>query len=58
MSEKKCPFCGHKWTPRVDNPRSCPSCKNYLNKRMEQGELSTAIPAPVAISHLMGDTIE
>jgi len=25
-----CPFCGHKFEPRVDSPVSCPKCKRYF----------------------------
>lgn len=24
----KCVKCGHEWTPRVNDPQSCPKCKS------------------------------
>ena len=27
----KCPHCGFVWTPKVMNPRACPSCKRYFD---------------------------
>ncbi len=24
-----CERCGHKWVPRISDPRVCPSCKHY-----------------------------
>jgi predicted Zn-ribbon and HTH transcriptional regulator len=27
--EVQCKRCGHKWTPKVENPQSCPRCKRY-----------------------------
>ena len=24
-----CKRCGHKWTPRVPNPKRCPKCLRY-----------------------------
>lgn len=32
FGKKKCPKCGHEWVPRVPDPKSCPSCKQYLKK--------------------------
>jgi len=29
----RCPKCLHKWTARVDDPKECPKCKNYLPKK-------------------------
>lgn len=25
-----CMFCEYTWTPRVEKPKACPRCKNYL----------------------------
>ena len=25
------PTCGHKWTTRVDQPKACPKCKQYID---------------------------
>jgi predicted Zn-ribbon and HTH transcriptional regulator len=25
----RCRICGYTWTPRIDHPRSCPSCKRH-----------------------------
>ncbi len=30
--EKTCPHCGHKWTPRTANPKTCSSCGYDLTK--------------------------
>jgi predicted Zn-ribbon and HTH transcriptional regulator len=27
-----CPHCGYEWEPRVEKPKSCPMCKQYLEK--------------------------
>lgn len=27
-----CPHCGYDWQPRVEKPRACPMCKQYLEK--------------------------
>lgn len=27
-----CPKCGYEWNPRVEKPKSCPSCKQYLKE--------------------------
>ena len=39
MTRKTCKQCGHKWSPRVANPRACPKCKSY-----EWNKLSPAVP--------------
>lgn len=26
-----CPYCDYEWTPRIDKPKKCPKCKNWLN---------------------------
>lgn len=28
-----CPHCGYEWTPRKEAPKSCPCCKQYLQRR-------------------------
>lgn len=28
LKELECKRCGHKWTPRVNDVRQCPNCKN------------------------------
>ena len=28
----KCKYCNYEWQPRKDNPASCPSCKNRLDR--------------------------
>jgi rubrerythrin len=33
LPEFKCPFCGHKWTPRVQKPLKCPLCGHVLAKK-------------------------
>lgn len=25
----RCPKCGYEWNPRKNNPKACPSCKQY-----------------------------
>jgi len=27
----ECPFCGYRWTPRTEKPKSCPCCKRYID---------------------------
>jgi len=29
LPELECKRCGHKWIPRVPNPRRCPKCLRY-----------------------------
>ena len=29
MKEQHCKKCGHKWTSRIERPKSCPACKSY-----------------------------
>ena len=29
----KCSKCGYQWTAKVDNPKSCPACKQYNWKK-------------------------
>ena len=38
MNEVECLKCGHKWIPRVGNPRQCPKCKKYswLEEKVER----------------------
>jgi predicted Zn-ribbon and HTH transcriptional regulator len=33
MPEKTCPYCGYKWTSRIESPKSCPECKNRLRRK-------------------------
>ena len=35
----KCPFCGHEWTPRAVDPKSCPRCKRYFTKDKQPEKL-------------------
>ena len=28
----KCPKCGYEWEPRVENPKSCPECKQRFSR--------------------------
>jgi len=28
ISKVKCKKCGHKWVPKIKNPKRCPVCKN------------------------------
>lgn len=30
MSTIECRNCGYEWTPRKQNPKSCPLCKRYI----------------------------
>jgi len=30
--ETGCQRCGYRWRPRVENPKMCPRCKQYLEK--------------------------
>ncbi len=30
-----CPRCGHDWKPIVVNPKMCPRCKKYLDKKKD-----------------------
>jgi len=32
QNEITCPHCGHKWEPRVEDPKYCPMCKRPLKK--------------------------
>lgn len=32
MEKVKCKKCKHEWIPRVDKPKQCPKCKNYLER--------------------------
>lgn len=34
--EMKCPKCGHKWKPRVENPKRCPRCGKWLRLSGEE----------------------
>jgi predicted Zn-ribbon and HTH transcriptional regulator len=41
----KCERCGHKWAPRVENVKTCPSCRSpywdtprKVTKTQSQGE--------------------
>ena len=31
MQKKKCKKCGLEWVARVENPKTCPKCKTYIN---------------------------
>jgi predicted Zn-ribbon and HTH transcriptional regulator len=33
MTKITCPRCGYEWTPRKKDPKSCPCCKQYLQRR-------------------------
>lgn len=33
MKKIVCEVCKHEWYPRVPNPKVCPRCKNYLNRK-------------------------
>ena len=33
MQKLTCPHCGYEWTPRKEAPKSCPACKQYLQRR-------------------------
>jgi hypothetical protein len=28
--ERVCPFCAHKWRPRIEGARQCPACKKVV----------------------------
>lgn len=28
-----CPHCGYEWENRIEKPKSCPMCKQYLEKK-------------------------
>ncbi|RLE67046.1 MAG: hypothetical protein DRJ38_00300 [Thermoprotei archaeon] len=45
----KCPFCGHEWTPRVDEPVSCPRCKRYFTKDKQPQKLDVEEIRPVRV---------
>lgn len=32
----KCKNCEYEWVSRVDNPRACPKCKVYLDKKSKK----------------------
>ena len=35
--KKQCKKCGYEWESRIDNPKSCPYCKQYdWNKQREE----------------------
>jgi len=35
----KCPHCKYEWIPRVEKPKACPRCKQYLQKREKGGKI-------------------
>lgn len=36
INEYKCIRCGYVWEPRTKEPKSCPRCKQYKVKRLEE----------------------
>lgn len=40
MNKIECPYCHHKWIPRVDNPVMCPRCHRLLNPSAHDKERS------------------
>lgn len=30
MTEQKCKKCQYQWFSRVEKPKACPACKNYI----------------------------
>lgn len=37
IMKKKCKLCDYTWEARIDNPRTCPSCKRHdWNKDKEK----------------------
>lgn len=39
--KKKCKKCGYEWESRIENPKCCPNCKQYMsggvkNKKQDQ----------------------
>jgi len=36
MKKLKCPYCNRVWTPRVDDPKSCPDCHRYFRVRVPE----------------------
>jgi hypothetical protein len=42
----KCEICGYLWVPRVDNPKSCPSCKyrfDYADASLKRKKMLEAL---------------
>jgi len=41
MKKKQtCRKCGYKWVSRIENPKQCPNCKQYITK-FEMKEIET-----------------
>jgi len=40
MNKITCPKCKYIWTPRVENPKACPFCKNYLDRELNKKKKS------------------
>jgi predicted Zn-ribbon and HTH transcriptional regulator len=38
MERITCKKCGHEWIVRVEKPKSCPMCKQYLEKPKKGGK--------------------
>ena len=36
MKMMSCLNCGYKWQPRIAQPKSCPLCKAYFEKRLRR----------------------
>uniref|UniRef100_A0A6H2A626 Uncharacterized protein n=1 Tax=viral metagenome TaxID=1070528 RepID=A0A6H2A626_9ZZZZ len=33
LKKIKCKKCGYEWIPKIQKPKSCPSCKQYQEKK-------------------------
>ena len=38
VSEMRCPHCDYVWTPRIENPKQCPRCKQYLERKPKKSK--------------------
>ncbi len=36
MNNQKCNKCNHEWFARVEKPKQCPKCKNYIKEEVRQ----------------------
>jgi len=38
QKEIECRYCGYKWIPRAEKPKTCPRCKRYDYLKEEKKE--------------------
>ena len=34
-----CEMCGYQWIPRIENPKVCPRCKNFLDAKHRKKDI-------------------